>query len=237
MTLGTTLAFIFGYLVGSVPLGLLVSRGLYGVDIRRYGTGGTGASNVLHNVGLLPAAVVGLGIFLQGLLPPLTATLFGAPEPVAAAAAIGAVVGYDWPVFLGFKAENARGVGVSTGAAVAVFPLGAVPLLLMYALGRLLKQMAPGVLLGFMAYAAGAYYLDAPPAVRVTALLLLALVVLRRVEGVGRDLRRGDLLPVLADRLLFDRRPGQRLSGPVRRESLDGRQGQRQGRRWPGKGG
>ena len=218
--------------MGSVPLGLLVARGLYGMDIRRYGTGGAGASNVLHNVGLLPAALVGLGIFLQGLLPPLVVSLFGASEVAVAAAAVGAVVGYDWPVFLGFRAENARGVGVSTGAAVAIFPPGAVPLLLMYALGRSLKQMALGVLLGFVAYVASAYYLGAPPAVMVAALLLLILIVLRRVEGVGQDLERGDLLSVLADRLLFDRRPGQRLTGSADRESRDRRQGRR-----PGKGG
>jgi acyl phosphate:glycerol-3-phosphate acyltransferase len=221
-----------GYLVGAVPLGLLVSRGLYGVDIRRYGTRGTGASNILHNIGLLPAAVVGLGIFLQGLLPPLIARLLGGSEATAAAAALGAVVGYDWPVFLGFKAEGARGVGVSTGAAVAVFPWGVVPLLSMYALGRLLRQMAPGVLLGFVAYGASAYYLGVAPSVLATAVLLLGLVVLRRLEGVGHDLERGNLLPVLADRLLFDRRPGQHLSGPIGGAP----QGQRQDRQ-PGKGG
>lgn len=217
--------------MGAVPLGLLVSRGIYGVDIRRYGTRSTGASNVLHNLGLLPAAVVALGIFLQGLLPPLIARLFGAPEAVVVASALGTVVGYDWPVFLGFKAEGARGVGVSTGAAVAIFPPGAVPLLLMYALGRLVRQMAPGVLLGFMAYAASAYYLEVLPGVRVAALLLLGLVVLRRLAGLGRDLERGNFLRVLADRLLFDRRPDQRLSGPIAGED------QGQGRRWRGMGG
>jgi hypothetical protein len=102
----------------------------------------------------------------------------------------------------------------------------------MYALGRLLRQMAPAVLLGFVAYAAGAYYLGAAPPVRTAALLLLVLVVLRRLEGVGRDLESGDLLPVLADRLLFDRRPDQHLSGQI-----DGvPQGQRQDRPH-GKGG
>jgi glycerol-3-phosphate acyltransferase PlsY len=231
-TLGTTLAFACGYLVGSVPLGLLVSKGLYGLDIRRYGTRGTGASNVLHNIGLVPAAVVGLGIFLQGLAPPLVVRLLGGSEVAVAAAALGAVVGYDWPVFLGFKAAGARGVGVSTGAAVVLFPLGAVPLLAMYALGKVLRQMASGVLLGFVAYAAGTFFLDTPPAVRSAAVLLLGLIVLRRLEGVGQDLARGDLLPVLANRLLFDRRPGQHLSGPVgpERERQSSGEGQAQGK-------
>jgi glycerol-3-phosphate acyltransferase PlsY len=224
------LAFFCGYLVGAMPLGLLVSKGLYGVDIRRYGTRGTGASNVLHNLGVLPAALVGLGIFVQGLAPPLIVRLLDGSEAAVVAAALGAVVGYDWPVFLGFKAGGARGVGVSTGAAVAVFPLGAVLLLASYALGRALRQMAPGVLLGFVAYAAGAFFLGAPPAVRSAALLFLGLIVLRRLEGVGQDLARGDPLPILADRLLFDRRPGQQLSGQTGPERQARRQGQAQGK-------
>lgn len=44
--LGTGLAFVAGYLVGATPLGLLIVRGFYDIDVRRYGAGSIGAVNV-----------------------------------------------------------------------------------------------------------------------------------------------------------------------------------------------
>ena len=65
-------AFLAGVVAGyaiAIPVGVIVSRAVRGVDIRRYGTGNIGASNTWRNLGLLPAAVVGVGTFAQGLLP------------------------------------------------------------------------------------------------------------------------------------------------------------------------
>jgi acyl phosphate:glycerol-3-phosphate acyltransferase len=213
VALGATLAFLAGYLVGSAPLGLLVAKAVSGIDIRRYGTGGVGASNVRQNVGTLWAAIVMLGLFAQGLLPPLAVRLADAPEATVVAAALGAVVGYSWSVFLGFKVEGARGVGISTGAAAALCPSGLLPLYSACALGALLRQGSVGVLVGFVLYAGWAVYFVDSVAYAVGAFALLALVVVRRLEGVREDLRTGALLPVVVDRLLFDRRPGRRLAG------------------------
>jgi glycerol-3-phosphate acyltransferase PlsY len=204
-------AFLLGYAVGSVPLGLVVAYLFAGIDIRRHGTGNVGASNVWRNVGLLPAAVVALGVFLQGLLPPLVARLWGVQEPVVAAAALGPVVGYGWSPFLGFR--GGRGVGVSTGAAAALSPGGFLVLLAVYGLGRLANQMGLATAAGFAVYAAYVLWGAGWSATGLAALALLALVLLRRLEGVSEDLRRHPALPTLAGRLLLDRRPGQRLRG------------------------
>ena len=210
-TLLIALAFVAGYVVGSVPLGLLVGRAFAGIDIRRYGTGGIGASNVRHNVGLAAAGVVASGIFLQGLLPPLAVRWLGGAETAVVAAALGAVIGYGWPVFLGFKSRESRGVGLSTGAAAAIFPWAFIPLVVVaFGFGWLLKQMALANLVGFIVYAGWTVYFAGPAAVKVGAVLLLALFVLRRLAGISEDLGRGPLSEVVANRLLFDRRPGQR---------------------------
>lgn len=212
LTFEVVLAFAAGYAVGSVPLGLVVAYLVAGIDIRRYGTGNVGASNVWRNVGLLPAAVVALGVFLQGLLPPLVARLLGAPDAVVVAAAMGAVVGYGWSIFLGFK--GGRGAGVSTGAAAVFSPEGFAVLLAVYGLGWVLRHIALAVLFGFLVYAALVFLFVDSAAIRLGAVLLLILIVVRRLEGVGKDLEHHDLLPTVAGRLLFDRRPDQRLSGP-----------------------
>jgi acyl phosphate:glycerol-3-phosphate acyltransferase len=208
VALGALLAFLAGYLVGSVPLGLLVGRAVAGIDIRRYGTGGVGASNVRRSVGTLWAAIVMFGLFLQGLVPPLAVRLADAPEATVVAAALGPVVGYSWSLFLGFRVEGARGVGISAGAAAALCPSGLLPLYSACALGTLLGEGSVGVLVGFVLYAGWTAYFADSVAYGAGAAALLALVIVRRLEGVREEFEGGALLSVLAGRLIFDRGPG-----------------------------
>ena len=204
--------FLAGYLVGSVPVGLIVGR-LAGVDVRRYGTGNIGASNVMRNVGLLPAAVVAVASFAQGLGPAWAAGVVTGTPAAVAAAAVGSVLGYGWSFLLAF--HGGRAVGAATGALAALSPAGLVPLPALYALGGLLRQPAPGVLLGLLAFLAY-LRLDAHPwEVVIAAVAIVAAVVLKRLDGVRGDLRAGTGPPggIVLDRLVFDRRPGQRLVG------------------------
>jgi acyl phosphate:glycerol-3-phosphate acyltransferase len=204
--------FLAGYLVGSVPVGLLVGR-LAGVDIRRYGTGNIGASNVLRNLGLLPAAVVALASFAQGLGPAATALwLTGSPQAVAGAST-GSVVGYGWSFLTHFR--GGRAVGTATGSLAAMSLPGLVPLLACYAVGGLIRQPALGVLLGLVAYLAYVSLWRHPAELIVAALLVVGAVLLKRLDGIRADVRadpdRG--VAILLERLVFDRRPGQRLVG------------------------
>lgn len=204
--------FVAGYLVGSIPVGLVVGR-LAGVDIRRYGTGNIGASNVMRNLGLVPAAVVGVSSFVQGVVPAWAAgALTGSPRATSAAA-VGSVIGYGWSFLLAF--HGGRAVGTATGALAALSPMGLVPLLGMYALGGVVRQPAPGVLLGLLAFLVYLRFGQYPWEVMVGAALIVALVVLKRLDGVREDLHSdaGRLVDIVFDRLVFDRRPGQRLVG------------------------
>ena len=130
-----------------------------------------------------------------------------------ATAALGAVIGYGWPVFLKFKGGWA--VGTATGAALAISPVGFVILLAIYALGGLARRIAPGVLLGFVAYATFVLFTTDPVSVKATAVLLVVLIVVRRLEGITEEVGREDFANVLLNRLLFDWRPEQRLNGPI----------------------
>ena len=208
----TGIWFVFGYVVGSIPIGLIVGR-LAGVDIRRYGTGNIGASNVLRNVGLLPAAVVAVGSFAQGLGPAWAAEALTGSPAATAAAAVGSVIGYGWSFLLAFR--GGRAVGAATGALAALSPVGMIPLLGLYAVGGLLRQPAPGVLLGLLAFLASLGFGAHPAAIVAGAVLIVAAVILKRLDGVRGDLRENADRPaaVLLDRLVFDRRPGQRLVG------------------------
>src|SRR5215470_14920723 len=106
--MSVALAFAFGYLLGSIPFGLLLTRAAGGPDIRAIGSGNIGATNVLRtgNKGL--AAVTLLCDMLKGTLAVLVAARYG-PE-VALAAGLGAFLGHLFPIWLKFKG----GKGVAT---------------------------------------------------------------------------------------------------------------------------
>jgi glycerol-3-phosphate acyltransferase PlsY len=123
------------------------------------------------------------------------------------------VVGYGWSVLLRFR--GGRAVGTATGALAVLSPVGLIPLLGLYAIGGLLRHPAPGVLLGLLAYLVSLMFGAHPREIVVGAVLVVAAVLLKRLDGVRDDLRSNAdrQAAVLFDRLVFDRRPGQRLVG------------------------
>src|SRR5690242_20732630 len=104
----TALAFIFGYLLGSIPFGLLLTRAAGAPDIRAIGSGNIGATNVLRTGRKGLAAATLLCDMFKGTVAVLMAMHFG--PGAALAAALGAFLGHLFPVWLKFKG----GKGVAT---------------------------------------------------------------------------------------------------------------------------
>jgi acyl phosphate:glycerol-3-phosphate acyltransferase len=102
-------AFVFGYLCGSIPFGVLLTRLVGAPDVRSIGSGNIGATNVLRTGRKALAAATLLGDMLKGTVAVLIAGyLLG--HDAALAAALGAFLGHLFPVWLGFKG----GKGVAT---------------------------------------------------------------------------------------------------------------------------
>jgi glycerol-3-phosphate acyltransferase PlsY len=102
-----------GYLLGSIPSGYLAGRWLAGLDIRREGSGSTGATNVLRVVGKGPA----LGVFLVDVLKGTAAVLLAKTvlDPFGVGvvlAGLAALAGHIWPVWLGWKGGKAVATGL-----------------------------------------------------------------------------------------------------------------------------
>lgn len=107
---------IVAYLLGSVPFGYLIVRGKSGADIRETGSGGTGATNVSRRAGKAAGVLTLLLDAAKGCVAVLIAKAFGGDDWVIAAAAIAALVGHIFPVWLGFRG----GKGVATGVGIFV---------------------------------------------------------------------------------------------------------------------
>ncbi|HYV83785.1 MAG TPA: glycerol-3-phosphate 1-O-acyltransferase PlsY [Pyrinomonadaceae bacterium] len=107
---------IVAYLLGSIPFGYLIVRGKSGADIRETGSGGTGATNVSRRAGKAAGILTLLLDAAKGCVAVLIAKAFGGDDWVIAAAAIAALVGHIFPVWLGFRG----GKGVATGVGIFV---------------------------------------------------------------------------------------------------------------------
>jgi len=117
-------AAILGYLCGSVPFGLLLTRAAGLGDIRTIGSGNIGATNVLRTGNRWIAAGTLVLDAAKAALPILVARYYWG-EQAAMLAAIGAVVGHCFPVWLGFK--GGKGVAVMIGSLLALsWPVGLI---------------------------------------------------------------------------------------------------------------
>jgi glycerol-3-phosphate acyltransferase PlsY len=118
------MAGLAGYLLGGIPVGLIVGR-IAGVgDLREYGSGKTGFTNALRAMGKKWAVMVVVGDVLKGVLAVAIARLLFDGAPAAALAGSAAVFGHVFPVFAGFR--GGRGVSTAFGAFLMVSPVVAL---------------------------------------------------------------------------------------------------------------
>ena len=190
-----TVFVTLGYLLGSIPTGMLVAR-MRGVDIRRVGSGNIGATNVLRSVGPLAALIVVLVDPLKGVIAVGIPWLLGLDPWVVSASAIATVLGNTFNVFLGFR--GGKGIATSLGVFLVVDPLVTLLAALTFGLTLwLTRHVSLASLLGV----SGALMmllarLDAQPDVfaaapkLTTALVIAILTFIRHRENIAR-LRSG----------------------------------------------
>ena len=125
------LSVLLGYLVGSIPSGFLAGRWCKGIDLRKIGSGSTGATNVLRSVGKGPALMVflvdvGKGAAAVLLARSLSEGLVGMElmrNWLEVLAGLAALAGHIWPVWLGFKGGKAVATGFGMFLGLA-WPVG-----------------------------------------------------------------------------------------------------------------
>ena len=117
--------YILSYLVGAIPVAYILGKTVKGVDIRGYGSGNVGSTNVFHHVGRKWAVMLGVSeILVKGALPVWIA-LYVLDWDRSSAVLIGppllAVAGHNWSIFLKF--QGGRGLAVGTGTLLGLSPI------------------------------------------------------------------------------------------------------------------
>lgn len=199
---------IFGYLMGSISSAYLAGRWLKGIDLRHYGSGTVSGAGVYKHVARWAVVVVGLLDIAKSALPTWLGIRLGLGLPLALAAGLAAVVGHNWPFFLGFK--GGRGLATMTGILLIVFPWGVLWLLAALGLGVLLRHTALAALGGVVTLPFLSWITKQPPAVAWACGGMLLLTVAKRLEANRLPLPRTERRQVLMRRLLFDRDVGPR---------------------------
>jgi glycerol-3-phosphate acyltransferase PlsY len=156
---------ILGYLCGSIPCGVLISKWLARKDVRNVGSGKTGMTNVMRVAGRKAAAVslvldIAKGALAVGLATWIfwghndTVTVFALNESSKILAGLAAIAGHNWSVFLKFK--GGRGVATFMGALAGLYwPAAVLGGVLIFLIGLRTKYMSMGSLVG----AVGAFFL------------------------------------------------------------------------------
>jgi len=179
-----------GYLLGSFPSGYLAGRWCAGVDIRQLGSGSTGATNVLRQVGKWPALVVFVvDVFKGSAAVILARALLGAgAHGWLVAAGLAALAGHIWPVWLGWKGGKA----VATGFGML---LGLVPAVGLACLGIFLTSLAVSRIVSISSVLAAAALpllmagAGAPGAYLGLGLVAAVMVIWRHRSNLGRLLK------------------------------------------------
>lgn len=179
--------FIMGYLIGNISPSYLTGRIFGKLDIRDYGSGNAGATNVLRVMGWK----FGIPVFILDLLKGLATVALGSwlgGESGAAAAAFGVVIGHDAPVFLNFR--GGKGIAATTGIFLYLFPVPALAAVLIFVLIIWFTRM---VSLGSLVFVTAmmVYTLASGQSVPMAclAIALAVFAVLRHSENIKRILR------------------------------------------------
>lgn len=179
---GLVLAAAIGYLLGSIPFGLILTR-LAGLgDIRRIGSGNIGATNVLRTGNKALAGLTVALDALKGVAAVLVGMVWGPEAAVVAGGA--AVVGHMFPVWLGFR--GGKGVATALGVLlVLAWPVAVIAAVVWFAAAAVLRYSSLAALLAAVVAAVVAPFLvDAARAGLIAAIALL--IILRHHRNIRR---------------------------------------------------
>lgn len=167
------IAALLGYVCGSIPFGLVLSKAAGLGDVRKIGSGNIGATNVLRTGNKKIAALTLLCDALKGTIPVLLAQIYLGPT-AAMVAGFGALIGHIFPVWLKFK--GGKGVATFIGVLFGLYwPLGLIFLAIWLAVALISKMSSPSALIAsaampILAWALGRSDLS-------LALLVLAIII------------------------------------------------------------
>ena len=201
--------YIASYLLGSLPTAYLIGKLVKGVDIRNYGSGNVGGSNVLHHFGKRWSVPLELfDILVKGALPVWIGLYVLGLERSSALLVVApllAVAGHNWSIYLKF--QGGRGIAIVVGSLLALSPFTLVAFAAVFLIGwALTRSSGVWVLISMTLLPTWVVLVRDPVVISYYCIGMLALVVTKRLLSnwtpFPEDLPKGK---VLFNRLFLDR--------------------------------
>jgi len=188
MPIGLFIA-LFGYLLGSVPTGVLLTKFFSKVDPRKVGSKNIGATNIFRTAGKALGILTLVGDVLKGMIPIGIAIQLGVSHLWIAIAGLSAFLGHIFPIFLGFK--GGKGVATALGVYVMISPIAVLIEFLLFAgmvwrwryisLGSISCATTIPILIAFFRSESQAYFM--------LSVIIAALILYRHQSNISRLLQ------------------------------------------------
>jgi glycerol-3-phosphate acyltransferase PlsY len=188
MPIGIFIA-LFGYLLGSVPTGLVLTKLFSKVDPRKLGSKNIGATNIFRTAGKGLGILTLVGDVLKGMIPMGIAIQWNLTAPWIAIAGVSAFLGHIFPIFLGFK--GGKGVATALGVYLMISPIAVLIEFLLFAglvwkwryisLGSIFCATTIPVLIAFFRSDSQAYFM--------MSVIIAALILYRHQANISRLLQ------------------------------------------------
>lgn len=188
MPIGIFIA-LFGYLLGSVPTGLILAKLFSKVDPRKTGSQNIGATNIFRTAGKTLGIFTLLGDLLKGAIPIVIAIQWGESDFWIALSGLTPFLGHVFPIFLGFK--GGKGVATALGVYLMISPLAVLIEFLIFAgivwkwryisLGSIACGTTIPILIAFFRSDSQAYF--------VVSLIMAGLILYRHQSNISRLLQ------------------------------------------------
>jgi glycerol-3-phosphate acyltransferase PlsY len=185
------------YILGSVPFGFIVALLVKGIDIRNFGSGNIGATNVLRVVGKPWGILVFILDFLKGFLAVVVSRLLFSDISISALilSGLAAVCGHNWPLFLKFK--GGKGVATSAGVILGLgFAASGLRSVLIFSLAAwivvllITRIVSLASIIAVIVFLSLSWIFNLPFEVKVFSFVLSFFIILRHKENIRRLLEK-----------------------------------------------
>lgn len=182
--------WIAAYLLGAVPFGLIIARNFAGIDVRKEGSGNIGATNVARTTNKWLGIATLMLDALKGAAPVLiSAHALHQPIEVSAGAALAAVLGHVFPIYLLFR--GGKGVATAAGVFIALTPISTLIAVAVFAVvAAVTRVVSISSLIAALVLLGAVWRIDGRIEVLYVAIAVVALIFVRHAGNISRLLRR-----------------------------------------------